>query len=189
MGAAVTWSGVCGCWDLCIAPWPQEHTLFFLRGLFPPSVLSTRTAALVSGFLFCFLVVIQRVALWHIFCTLVQTCSEDSLFKFPPELFCGVYQCTTCVPPKCSFLYCHSLTVRAGFLLIFILHAESWNTMRLGYKYYSNGVPSAEGFCRAFSLKWQLVCSKHMSYGFLLQARAEYFWKLDPKVYNLTGWK
>lgn len=59
--------------------------------------------------------------------------------------------------------------------------------MRLGYKYYSNGVPSAEGFCRAFSLKWQLVCSKHMSYGFLLQARAEYFWKLDPKVYNLTG--
>lgn len=59
--------------------------------------------------------------------------------------------------------------------------------MRLGYKYCSNGVPSAEGFCRAFGLKWQLVCSKHMSYGFLLQASREYFRILDPKVYNLTG--
>lgn len=59
-------------------PGPRS-TLSFLRGFFPLSVLGIHSAVLVSGFLFCFLLVIQRVALWHIYCILVQACSKDSL--------------------------------------------------------------------------------------------------------------
>jgi len=61
--AAVTGPGVCGCSDPRLAPQPRQHALFFLGGLFLPSVRRVDSAELVSSYLFCFLLEVLRVAL------------------------------------------------------------------------------------------------------------------------------